>query len=92
MKKQKLEFSKKIMIAAFVINTLVIVFSCVMIWRTGDSTPLMYIIPATAAELATGTGFYYNKAKAENKLKIMKEYNIEPTHDDIESVDEIDIQ
>lgn len=78
---RKMEFSKKIMIVAMTINIFVILFSCVMIWRTLDTTPLMYIIPAVAAEVATGTGFYYNKAKAENKLKLMHNYKVEPTED-----------
>ena len=79
--KQKLEFSKKIMIVAMTVNILVILFSCIMIWITQDLSPLMYIIPAVAAEVATGTGFYYNKAKAENRLKLMKEYKVPPTED-----------
>ena len=81
MRTNKLEFSKKIMIVAMVVNVAVILFSCIMIWITQDTSPLMYIIPAVAAEVATGTGFYYNKAKAENKLKLMKEYNVKPTED-----------
>ncbi len=51
-------------------TTLVMVFTGVMIWRTNDLSPLMYLIPAVFAELATATGFYYNKAKSENKIKI----------------------
>lgn len=80
-KKQKpvSEFSKKIVVAVFAINIVVIVFSLVMMWRTCDLTPLAYLIPAVAAETATGTGFYYSKAKVENRIKLMKYYNIEPT-------------
>ena len=61
-----MEFSKKIFIVVSAINIFVIAFSCYMIWKTMDLTPLAYLIPAVAAETATGTGFYYNKAKAEN--------------------------
>lgn len=64
------EFSKKIVVIAFTL---------IMIWRTNDLSPLAYLIPAVAAETATGTGFYYAKAKVENRIKLMKHYNITPT-------------
>lgn len=32
------------------------------------------IIIAIFAELATATGFYYSKAKAENRIKLRKKY------------------
>ena len=77
--KARMEFSKKILIVAGILNFIVIVFACVMMWRTMDTTPLAYMIPAVSAEVATGTGFYYNKAKAENKLKLMKDNGVAPT-------------
>lgn len=82
--KKKMEFSKKILIAASIINISVIIFACVMIWRTNDLTPLCYLIPAVAAEVATGTGFYYNKAKLENQIKLTSIYGgqIESDADD----------
>lgn len=73
---KRLEFSKKILIVAVVISIAIDAFACVMMWRTGDLTPLAYLIPAVAAEVATGTGFYYNKAKLENKIKLMAAYKI----------------
>ena len=82
---KKVEFSKIIMITAMTVNVLVIIFSCVVVWVTKDTSPLLYIIPAVAAEVATGSGFYYNKAKAENKLKIMKDNNIKPSSTDIDT-------
>lgn len=77
--KQKVEFSKKILLFAAVINLVVIVFTLVVVWRTCDLSPLAYLIPSVAAETATGTGFYYAKAKVENRIKLMKQYNVEPT-------------
>jgi hypothetical protein len=74
-----MEFSKKILIVAAVLNVLIIVFTFVMVWRTNDLTPLQYLIPAIAAETATGTGYYYSKAKVENRIKLMKRYNIDAT-------------
>lgn len=74
-----MEFSKKILIFAAILNVLTIVFTFVMVWRTCDLTPLQYLIPAVAAETATGTGFYYAKAKVENRIKLMKQNKVEPT-------------
>ncbi len=74
----KMEFSKKIFIGVSAASVVVFIFTLVMVWRTMDTTPLTYLIPAAAAELATATGFYYNKAKAENKIKLMKSNEIKP--------------
>ena len=72
------EFSKKILIAAGIVNAVVIIFTMIMIWRTLDITPLAYLIPSVAAEVATGTGFYYSKAKVENRIKLMRQYKVAP--------------
>ena len=64
-KKPPKEFSKKI-------------FTMVMIWRTLDLSPLAYLIPSVAAEVATGTGFYYSKAKVENRIKLMRQNKVTP--------------
>lgn len=79
MHEKKMEFSKKILVVAGIINIVVILFSCVMIWETKDTTALAYLIPSVAAEVATGTGFYYSKAKVENRIKLMKLYKVDPT-------------
>lgn len=75
--RKKLEFSKKILIVAGMINLAVIVFTMIMIAKTGDLTPLAYLIPSVAGEVATGTGFYYAKAKVENAIKLRKIYGID---------------
>lgn len=77
-RKQPKEFSKKILIVAGVMNAVVIIFTMIMIWRTLDLTPLAYLIPSVAAEVATGTGFYYSKAKVENRIKLMRQYKVTP--------------
>ena len=77
-KKPPKEFSKKILIVAGIINVVVIVFTMVMIWRTLDLSPLAYLIPSVAAEVATGTGFYYSKAKVENRIKLMRQNKVTP--------------
>lgn len=76
--KKKIEFSKIIFIGVSVMTVAILVFSCIMIWKTMDTTALAYLIPAVFAEAASATGFYYTKAKAENKIKLMKQYNITP--------------
>ena len=77
-KKPPKEFSKKILIVAGIINAVVIVFTMVMSWRTLDLSPLAYLIPSVAAEVATGTGFYYSKAKVENRIKLMRQNKVTP--------------
>lgn len=70
-----MEFSKKILLVAGITNLAVIIFACVMMWRTFDTSPLAYLIPSVAAEVATGTGYYYWKAKAENQIKLKQIYS-----------------
>lgn len=77
-----MEFSKKIFVWTSLATTIVTIFTGVMVWRTNDLSPLMYLIPAMFAELATATAFYYSKAKAENKIKLMKSYKVDPNNED----------
>lgn len=81
--KKSMEFSKKILVVAALVNIAVIVFTFIMIWRTCDLSPLAYLIPAVAAETATGTGFYYAKAKVENRIKLMKAHDLEVTENTV---------
>jgi hypothetical protein len=76
-RKRKVEFSKLILIGVSTATTAVAVFSCVMIWKTSDLSPLAYLIPAVFTELATATGFYFNKAKMENQIKLKKVYGVD---------------
>lgn len=68
--KKKMEFSKKIFIAVSIVALIVTGFTLYMVWLTRDTSILAYLIPAVFAELATATGFYYNKAREENIRKI----------------------
>ena len=68
---ERVEFSKLIFISVSIATAAVVVFSCRMIYVTGDLSPLAYLIPSVFAELATATGFYYRKAqKEENEIKL----------------------
>lgn len=68
--KKKTEFSKKIFIGVSIVSLIVTGFTLYMVWLTRDTSILAYLIPAVFAELATATGFYYNKAREENIRKI----------------------
>lgn len=87
--KPKIEFSKIIIVIAGIINITVIGFTIFMIYRTCDLSPFAYLIPSVATEVATGTAFYYNKAKIENKIKLMSLYNIKPTEECFNDNEEI---
>lgn len=76
--KKKVEFSKLIFVGVSVVTVAITGFSCRMIWITMDTSALAYLIPAVFAEMATGTGFYYSKAKAENKIKLMAANDVKP--------------
>lgn len=73
-KKPKREFSKLILYVVEAVTVGVTAFTLIMVWKTENLEPLAYLIPAVFAELATATGFYYSKAKAENRIKLRKLY------------------
>ena len=72
--KRRGEFSKRIIIFMTVFTLVITVFALALMWRTGDTSPLAYLIPSVFAEYATATGFYYWKARTENKIKLMRLY------------------
>ena len=80
-KKPKREFSKLILYVVAAVTVGVTASTLIMIWRTENLEPLAYLIPAVFAELATATGFYYSKAKAENRIKLRKQYGPEIYND-----------
>ena len=85
-----MEFSKII----FIINTLLVL--CITVWGMWlftvavfneimvDFTPVVTLFGVIYAEYGTCTAFYYNKAKAENKLKIKKSMGLKITKEDFE--------
>ena len=74
-----MEFSKKLVIWVLVFCFAVLAFCCYMIYITEDSTPVSELIILVSGIVMAVIGFYENKAKAENKIKLMKENNIEIT-------------
>ena len=79
--KRKMEFSKIIMLVTSAVTISVTAFSCYMIFETKDLSPLSYLIPAIFAEMGVATGFYYSKAKVENRIKLRKKYGAEIYND-----------
>ena len=76
--KKKVEFSKLVFLGVSIVTIAITVFSCRMIWLTMDTSALAHLIPAVFAEMASATGFYYTKAKAENKIKLMALSGVQP--------------
>ena len=64
------ESAKTILRAVAAATVVIVVFSFALMWRTGDTSPLAYIIPGIFTELSAATGFYFWKAKAENEIKL----------------------
>ena len=52
--------------------------------KTGDLSALGEIIIGIFGLASVATGFYFNKAKAENKIKLKKENNIPLTEEDFD--------
>lgn len=71
---KKREFSKIMAVIAIVMWLAINIFGMVMVVVTLDTTPLMYIIGSVDAVVAVVLGFYFWKAKAENQIKLKKEY------------------
>lgn len=70
-KKKSIEEFSKLLLRMIVGLTMVIIFFCIFFCFKFETTePLTYLVPSVFTELAAGTGFYYWKAKSENKIKI----------------------
>ena len=72
--KPRREFSKIIVCTVGAVTIFVTAFTCVMVWRTSNTDALAFLIPAIFGEAATATGFYYSKAKTENRIKLRRQY------------------
>lgn len=86
------EFSKVIFWLVWLTNLIVIIFAAVMTILSfkkngyADLTILNVLIPSTAAELASATGFYYWKTKTNNVYEYGEKFIIDLVdHDGIDS-------
>lgn len=73
-KANKLEFSKIIFLILCSITIVVVIFSMALMWKTSNVSPLAYLIPSVFTAFATGTGFYFDKSKKENMIKLREIY------------------
>ena len=83
-----MEFSKKIFYIIMFLFVVVIGYSMAIMWKTNNTDGLSYLIPSVSGLMATTVGFYYWKARLENKIKLSKKYNINIT--DIEESEEVE--
>ena len=70
--KQKMSFSKKALIAVFVMGFVMFGYTLVYTGITKDSSPLGYLIPSVFGAFAVAVGFFLKKAEKENQMKIEK--------------------
>lgn len=70
MKARNFEFSKIFIFFISLITVIISIVSIVFCFKFQTTEPLNYLIPAVFTEMAAGTGFYYWKARSENKIKI----------------------
>ena len=68
----KIEFSKLILIVMYITAVVFTGVTAYLAYVNASITSFAPIILAIWAELATASGFYYWKAKSENKLKILR--------------------
>lgn len=80
--KPRMEFSKKILIAMFVITLIIVACAIAMSYMTQTTDVYAYLIPSIFAELSIGTGFYYWKARRENEIKLKGIYGTDEQEDE----------
>lgn len=78
---KKFEFSKIIVIIVSAMTLAVMAFTCYMVYETKNLEPLTTLVTVVFGAFATSTGFYYSKAKIENRIKLRKQYGSEIFND-----------
>lgn len=86
-KKLKIEFSKLIFWVIFSLTIFVVLFACALMWKTGDTSGLAYLIPSMFAALSAEIVSYSWKARTENRIKLLKKYGLEIDKSDIETIE-----
>lgn len=71
---KKIEFSKFIFLWLAIMVTLAVIITAASVYHTGDATPIMTMMEWTAKLAMVGVGFYFWKARTENKIKLRKKY------------------
>lgn len=88
--KDRMEFSKKILFAVFVITVIITACAIAMSYMTQTTDVYAYLIPAIFAELGIGTGFYYWKARKENEIKLKSAFGEIFESEEMKEYDELD--
>ena len=70
---KKIEFSKLILITVFITGVAFSLIAAYLALKGADVSSYAPIVLAIWAQLGTSSGFYYWKAKAENKIKLLKQ-------------------
>ena len=78
---RKFEFSKIIVVIVSAMTLGVVAFTIYMVYETKNLDPLNTLITVVFGAFATTTGFYYSKAKIENRIKLRKKYGAEIYND-----------
>ena len=76
-------FSKLLLVFGVVLVVGVTVFTCAVVWKTENASPLEWLIGGAFGAFGVANGFYFWKAKAENKVKILIANGIKPSGDDL---------
>lgn len=84
----KMEFSKLIFLWLALIATFAVIASVAAVWHTGDATPIMTMMEWTAKLAMVGVGFYFWKARTENKIKLRKKYGEDIYNDAMKGEDD----
>lgn len=77
----KIEFSKLIVAFWSAVALWVTAFTLKVVRETQNLDPLNTLITVVFGALATALGFYYSKAKVENRIKLRKKYGSEIFND-----------
>lgn len=67
-------FTKIIMAVMMACNLAVILFCCVMVWRTGDLSPLGYLTMGEGGAVAVWLASYAYKERSANRSKYAMEF------------------
>ena len=73
---KQMEFSKKIFYIVITLFIVVLIYSMALMWKTGITDGLAYLIPSVGGLASVCVGFYYWKARQENSIKLSKKYNV----------------
>ena len=81
--KKHLEFSKRIFYMLTVMISIICLYSMALMWHTGDTSGLAYLVTGAFGAFSVGVGFYYDKAKKEN----LKKYECNTTSLNLEDIE-----